>query len=90
MIFGDGRFVKLVRSWASVLTLGLILGVCLSLQAAAQDQSQKQNQDQTPNQQKPAQEPPPAAGGPGSDLGPYVIPTKTDEAPPPPLPEARA
>jgi VWFA-related protein len=93
MIFDYDAFVKLLRSWASVLTLVLILGVSLSLKVVAQDQSrtqsqtQNQKQDQSQNQQKPAQEPPPAAGGPGSDLGPYVIPKKTDEAPPPPVPD---
>jgi VWFA-related protein len=37
------------------------------------------NRQSNPNQQ----EAPPEAGGPGNDVGPYVIPKKTEEAPPP-------
>ena len=35
-------------------------------------------------QQKPSEAPPPEAGGPGNDVGPYVIPKKREEPPPPP------
>ncbi|PYX69655.1 MAG: VWA domain-containing protein [Acidobacteria bacterium] len=35
-------------------------------------------------QQKPSEAPPPEAGGPGNDVGPYVIPKKKEEPPPPP------
>ncbi|MBA3915872.1 MAG: VWA domain-containing protein [Acidobacteriales bacterium] len=60
----------------SVLVLALAgLLVCA---ASAQDQ---------PNPQQPAQgqEAPPAAGGPGNDVGPYAIPKKKEEPPPPPV-----
>src|SRR5690242_18065782 len=40
-------------------------------------------QDQ-PSAQKPKEEPPPAAGGPGNDVGPYAIPKKKEEPPEPP------
>ncbi len=47
----------------------------------AQDQSQQRptNPQQNPNKQ----DAPAEAGGPGNDVGPYSIPRKTDEAPPP-------
>src|ERR1700747_794535 len=51
---------------------------------AAQDQP---SQPATGQQQNPnKQDAPPDAGGPGSDVGPYAIPKKKDE-PPPPAPE---
>lgn len=48
---------------------------------SAQDGGQQlpSNRQPNPNQQ----EAPPEAGGPGNDVGPYVIPKKTEEAPPP-------
>jgi len=57
--------------------------VCVTASALAQDNSQQPQQPPAnPNQQ----EAPPAAGGPQSDIGPYVIPKKTEQ-PPPPAPE---
>lgn len=51
----------------------------------AQDQPQEPS---TSSQQNPnKQEAPADAGGPGGDVGPYAIPKKKDEAPPPPAPE---
>jgi len=50
--------------------------------AIAQDQSSQPPSQQNPNKQ----DAPPDAGGPGSDVGPYAIPKKKDE-PPPPAPE---
>lgn len=52
----------------------------------AQDSSQQQ--PPSASQQNPnKQEAPPEAGGPDSDVGPYAIPKKKAEAPPPPAPE---
>ncbi len=56
---------------------------CAGILAMAQSGSQQPQQPPTnPNQQ----EAPPEAGGPQSDIGPYVIPKKKEE-PPPPAPE---
>ena len=46
----------------------------------AQDTSQQPPAPANPNKQ----DTPPAAGGPQSDVGPYVIPKKKEEPPPPP------
>ena len=56
------------------------------------DQAQQQPAQPQPSQpppgantqQKPSEAPPPEAGGPGNDVGPYVIPNKKEEPPPPP------
>lgn len=64
----------------------------LGLTVAAQDNSQQpspqtsQQPSQQPSGNPNQQEAPPAAGGPTNDIGPYVIPKKKDE-PPPPAPE---
>lgn len=53
--------------------------------ASAQDSSQGSSQPQSDS--KPKQDVPPDAGGPGGNVGPYVIPKKkADEVPPPPPP----
>jgi len=54
----------------------------------AQSSSQSTQQTtQTPDNGKPKQDAPAEAGGPGDNVGPYVIPKKTNEnAPPPPPP----
>jgi VWFA-related protein len=66
------------------LLLVLIFGALAMAPAGlAQDQSsQPSSSPQNPNKQ----DAPPDAGGPGSDVGPYAIPKKKDE-PPPPAPE---
>ena len=85
------------RLWASRKPLGLLALVLFWIAAAtvaeraqAQDTSQQApvNPNQAnPNQANPnQQEAPPEAGGPQNDVGPYVIPKKTD-VPPPPAPE---
>ena len=51
----------------------------------AQDTPQPAPSTSSPNPNK--QDAPAEAGGPGGDVGPYAIPKKKDEAPPPPAPE---
>jgi VWFA-related protein len=67
------------------LLLVLIFGAfAIAPAGVAQDQS---SQPPSSSQQNPnKQDAPPDAGGPGSDVGPYAIPKKKDE-PPPPAPE---
>lgn len=67
------------------LLLVLIFGAFATAPAGvAQDQS---SQPPSSSQQNPnKQDAPPDAGGPGNDVGPYAIPKKKDE-PPPPAPE---
>ena len=71
-----------------LIWLALVLfwiAATLGAQAHAQDTSQQAPAN--PNQTNPnQQEAPPEAGGPQNDVGPYVIPKKTEE-PPPPAPE---
>jgi VWFA-related protein len=73
----------------------LVYSLCLALIAGsvpvwAQDQQtsgSNQPTTQTPDNGKPKQDTPAEAGGPGGNVGPYVIPKKTNEdAPPPPPP----
>jgi len=81
-----------------MLCLALICGFLLcSSPTWAQDQQNQQappaNQTpataQAPDNGKPKQDVPAEAGGPGDNVGPYVIPKKTaNEAPPPPPPPA--
>src|SRR2546429_199899 len=82
------------------LPLLWLSGVALIGTGAAQAEPQQQQppantQQQNPqpqpsqpppgaNTQKPSEAPPPEAGGPGNDVGPYVIPKKKEEPPPPP------
>ena len=66
----------LILIFAAVVPVGKLL---------AQDQPQEPS---TTGQQNPNKQDAPAdAGGPGGDVGPYAIPKKKDEAPPPPAPE---
>jgi VWFA-related protein len=67
------------------LLLVLIFGAfAITPAGVAQDQS---SQPPSSSQQNPnKQDAPPDAGGPGSDVGPYAIPKKKDE-PPPPAPD---
>src|ERR1700741_1811654 len=50
-------------------------------------QGTPQQAPSTPSQNPNRQDAPAEAGGPGGDVGPYAIPKKKDEAPPPPAPE---
>jgi len=65
---------------ASILLLALVFLAVTTL--LAQDSTQPAPASQQPNPNK--QDAPPAAGGPGEDVGPYVIPKKKEDAPPPP------
>ena len=68
-----------------LLTLALLVLTCGAQGVRAQDAPQ---QPSTPASQNPNKQDAPAdAGGPGGDVGPYAIPKKKDEAPPPPAPE---
>jgi VWFA-related protein len=72
-----GRFR---RCHVSIPLLALALGVFpgQSIFLLSQDQSAPANT------QPKSTEPPPAAGGPGNEVGPYAIPKKKEEPPPPP------
>lgn len=61
------------------LTFVAWTGFRTGLSAQNGGQQVPSNRQPNPNQQ----EAPPEAGGPGNDVGPYVIPKKTEEAPPP-------
>src|SRR6201997_5906763 len=66
-----------------ILTL-LALGWSVAdLRARDSSQQPPSGSSQNPNKQ----DAPADAGGPGGDVGPYAIPKKKDEAPPPPAPE---
>jgi VWFA-related protein len=62
---------------------GLGAGVVDLRAQEASPQQPPQGGQQNPNKQ----DAPADAGGPGGDVGPYAIPSKKDEAPPPPAPE---
>ena len=62
--------------------LGFGWGVAI-LHAQDTPQPAPATSSQNPNKQ----DAPAEAGGPGGDVGPYAIPKKKDEAPPPPAPE---
>lgn len=69
-----------LRKRLTILALALFVTVGARTLVRAQDTSQQPPAN--PNQQ----DTPPAAGGPQTDVGPYVIPKKKEE-PPPPAPE---
>lgn len=73
----------LARKLLLALTFVAWAGFRTGLSAQDGGQQLPSNRQSNPNQQ----EAPPEAGGPGNDVGPYVIPKKTEEAPPPPAPE---
>jgi VWFA-related protein len=67
-----------------LLAVALVVFGCVASGVQAQDSPQ---QPTTPPSQNPNKQDAPAdAGGPGGDVGPYAIPKKKDE-PPPPAPE---
>jgi VWFA-related protein len=88
-VFGGSN--RLPSTWCKrviLLTFALFCLIAASLSSPAQAQAQTPTQDTS--QQPPAnpnkQDAPPEAGGPQNDVGPYVIPKKAEE-PPPPAPE---
>jgi VWFA-related protein len=71
-----------------VLCLALIAGATPAWTQDQQPTNSSQPTTQSPDNGKPKQDTPPDAGGPGGNVGPYVIPKKTTEdapAPPPPV-----
>ena len=70
---GFGGAFRRYPGYISLLLI-LVLGSFLALSVA---------QDQGSSAPAKGQEPPDAAGGPQSDVGPYAIPKKKDEPPPP-------
>jgi VWFA-related protein len=64
-----------------LLTLAFVAWAGFRTGLSAQDGGQQAPSQRQPNPNQ--QEAPPEAGGPGNDVGPYVIPKKTEEAPPP-------
>jgi hypothetical protein len=78
------------RLWTLFLCLGLrptFVPLWGQNQQPASAQPSSQTSQQTPDTSKPKQDAPPEAGGPGDNVGPYVIPKKKEEeAPPPPRP----
>jgi VWFA-related protein len=75
------------RTLAPAILLALL---CAVTPAFAQDQSSAPPQDNTQNNGKPKQEVPAEAGGPTDNVGPYAIPKKKADAPPPLPPPASA
>ncbi len=76
------------RRQSPVFVLAAFLAISM-LPLAAQDQSSQSptQTTQAPDNGKPKQDTPAEAGGPGDNVGPYIIPKKTSEnAPPPPPP----
>ena len=71
-----------------IALLALVLPCSLRMAAQSPDPAPAQQSEQKPDQktdQKPADTTPPTdSGGPGGDIGPYVVPKKKEEAPPPP------
>src|SRR5882724_12209079 len=81
--FGEVRTLVTSSKRLTLLAFGLVLMAGLAPQAPAQDTAQ-----QPPANPAPAnpnqQDTPPAAGGPQTDTGPYVVPKKKEEPPAPP------
>jgi len=71
----------------SVVLSGGALSACGQSQAETPSTQTPANQtpsSQSPDNGKPKQEAPAEAGGPGENVGPYAIPKKSENAPPPP------
>jgi VWFA-related protein len=64
----------------------ILLVFCLLWMASTASLASAQDTSQQPSSNPNKQDAPPEAGGPQSDIGPYVIPKKKEE-PPPPAPE---
>lgn len=85
-MFPDSRFAKVrlpLQNFAALI-VALLVSALFLLPVSAQDQTQSpadQSQNQTNGKQK--QDVPDEAGGPTGDIGPYAIPRKNAEAPPP-------
>ena len=82
-------FPRLVSISMFILLLALGLQVSLAQTqtqepAAPATTSPQQKPDAAQQKQEPA--PPSEAGGPGAEVGPYVVPKKKEDAPPPPPP----
>src|SRR5271165_266109 len=73
---------SLVAKHLHLLALVLLLASVLGAAAHAQGTGSTTTQQPPANPNK--QEAPPEAGGPQSDVGPYVVPKKKEEPPPPP------
>lgn len=86
----SGRLQQRHRGQSIAADLLFLLGLTLLVTAVLTASGMAQSTSSSTTQQPPAnpnkQEAPPEAGGPQSDVGPYVIPKKTLE-PPPPAPE---
>ncbi|HXM12751.1 MAG TPA: VWA domain-containing protein [Terriglobales bacterium] len=80
-VFVGQKAAPLASCMRLILLAFVLLGMA-SRTVPAQAQDTSQQAPANPNQQ----EAPPEAGGPQNDVGPYVVPKKTD-APPPPAPE---
>jgi VWFA-related protein len=80
---GQNPSLAALRKRLILLSLALFMTLGPGTLVRAQDTSQQPPANQPPaNPNK--QETPPAAGGPQTDVGPYVIPKKKEEPPPPP------
>lgn len=76
-----------MRFLSLACALALLAGAVPSrAQSQPDQQSQPQTPAQTQNNGKPKQDVPAEAGGPDSNVGPYAIPKKRDDATPPPPP----
>jgi VWFA-related protein len=81
--FGETQTLVTSSKRLTLMAFGLVLIVGLVSLTAAQDTTQQPPANQAPaNPNK--QDTPPAAGGPQTDVGPYVIPKKKEEPPAPP------
>src|SRR5579864_8798544 len=84
----DANAKKRSRLVVCGLSVALIAGAIPAWTQDQQPTNSSQPTTQSPDNGKPKQDTPPDAGGPGGNVGPYVIPKKTTEdapAPPPPV-----
>ena len=72
-----------LRKLLLMLVLFVVAGFTASLHAQDADQQPSSTTPQNPNKQ----DAPAGAGGPTGDVGPYAIPKKSDQPPPPPVPD---
>ncbi len=76
----QGRNPNLPTLPKRLTILALVLFVTVGVRTLVRAQDTSQQPPANPNKQ----DTPPAAGGPQTDVGPYVIPKKKEEPPPPP------